>query len=213
MKKLKETINIWYQIEIKPGIVQYLDKKSLSFKRWRYINNIPSITEIVNEIKENHKTNEDADTYVYHTGIVRSVPPIMLEIGKPVMTKHGVGKIKAVMITDIVSGHTNKVVIEIMTTNYGKSRGYIKYLNLPDITQLVVYHAPTNQFILMSPKDYVYIVDENQEIAYRVTNRKYATLSPDYKANAEHIKIFNEYKGGARVLRQLHAKGYAIVKQ
>ena len=128
------------------------------------------------------------------------------------MTPYGIGRMQSKIFNDI-TGDLRKVVVEIMTVNYRKSRGYIKYLKPSDITQLTVYHTPLNQTILISPKDYVYIVDLDQPITYRVTKRKYATLSPDYKANAEHVKIFNEHKGGADILQRLHAKGYVIIKQ
>jgi len=200
-------------IEIRPGLERYLERKSLSFKRWKYINNIPSVKEIIDEIKDNHELNKQRDTYIYFEGVARFVPPIDIGTNRAVMTKHGIGRIKAIVKDDFFSEHIHKVVVEIMTNNYGKSRGYIKYLNPSDLTQLVVYHQPSDQFILLSPKDYVYLVDDNEEITYRVTNRKYATLSPDYKATAGYIKIFNEYRGGANVLRRLHAKGYVIVKQ
>jgi hypothetical protein len=116
-------------------------------------------------------------------------------------------------IFDDITGKLHKAVVEIMTTNYRKSKGYIKYLNPSDITQLTVYHGPSDQTILISPKDYVYIVDTDEPITYRVTKRKYATLSPDYKANTGYIKIFNEHRGGPDILQRLHAKGYVITKQ
>ena len=199
-------------IEIKPRLNRYLEKKSLSIKRWRYIHDIPSIKELIDEIKENHEDNKDPDTYTYFVGVARHVPPIELGRGKVVMTKHGIGKIHS-RIFDDVTGDICKVVVEIMTINYRKSRGYIKYLNPSEITQLTVYHGPSDQTILISPKDYVYIADDNESIAYRVTKRKYATLSPDYKANTEYIKLFNEYRNGGNLLRRLHAKGYVIIKQ
>lgn len=213
LKRIKDNIRIWFQMEIKPGIDRFFGRKSLSAKKWRYINNVPSIKELIDDIKNHHSDARHVDTYTYHRGIARLLEPIELRSGKAVMTKYGIGCIKAIMRSDEFPSQVTKVIVEIMTTNFSRSKGYIKYINLIDLTQLVVYHEPTNQFILVSPKDYVYIVDDNQEITYRVTKRKYATLSPNYKANTEDVKIFNDYKNGALILRRLHAKGYVVTKQ
>lgn len=212
LKRVKNNINIWYMIEIKPSVIRFLEKQSLVLKKWRYIHNIPTIKELIDEIKENHECSKHPDSYDYYHGVVRAVPPIDLRTGKAVMTPHGIGRMHSRMF-DNLKDSLNKVVVEIMTVDYRKSKGYRKYLKLSDITQLTVYHEPSNQTILISPKDYVYIVDENEPITYRVTKRKYATLSPDYKANAEHVKIFNEHRGGADILQRLQSKGYAIIKQ
>ena len=212
LKKLKDSINIWYMIEIRPTVMRFLGKQSLAFKRWRYINDVPTIKELIDEIKENHEFNKHPDSYDYFDGVIRSVPPIELQAGSAVMTPHGIGRMHS-RIFDDITGDLRKAVVEIMTVDYRKSRGYIKYLKPSDITQLTVYHGPSDQTILISPKDYVYIVDIDEPITYRVTKRKYATLSPDYKANAEHVKIFNEHRGGADILQRLHAKGYVITKQ
>jgi hypothetical protein len=212
LKKLKDNINIWYMIEIKPSIIRFLKEQSLTLKKWRYINDIPTVKELIDEIKENHEFNKHLESYDYFTGVVRSVPPIELNKGKAVMTPHGIGRMQFKIFDDI-TGNLHKVVVEIMTVDYRKSRGYIKYLKLSDITQLTVYHEPSNQTILISPKDYVYIADTDEPITYRVTKRKYATLSPDYKANIGYIKLFHEERGGANLLRRLHAKGYVIIKQ
>ena len=211
LKRVTNDINIWYMIEIKPNIIRYLEEQSMKLKRWRYINDVPSIKELIDEIKENHEFSKHPDTYAYFTGIARHVPPIELQKGKAVMTPHGIGKIHS-RIFDDVTGDIRKIIVEIMTINYRKSRGYIKYLNPSDITQLTVYHGLSDQTILISPKDYVYIENDNENISYRVTKRKYATLSPDYKANTEHVKLFNEYRLGGDLLRRLHAKGFVIRK-
>lgn len=200
-------------IEIRPGLNKYLEKRSFALKKWRYINNIPTIKEMVDQIKDDFNDNKHADTYTYNVGIARFVPPIEWEKGKAMMTPYGIGKIRAVEKDYLYPNQIQRVVLEMMTTNFRKSRGYIKYFKPSALSQLVVYHQPSSQFILISPKDYVYIVDENAEITYRVTRRSYATLSPDYKVNVGYIKVFNDYRGGANILKRLQAKGYVIVKQ
>ena len=200
-------------IEIRPGLNKYLEKKSFALKKWRYINNIPTIKELIDNIKEDFNDSKHADTYTYYNGIARFVPPIEWGIGKAVMTPYGIGRIRAVEKDYLYPNTIHRVVLEMMTTNFRKSRGYIKYFKPSDLSQLVVYHQSSNQFILVSPKDYVYIVDNNAEITYRVTKRLYATLSPDYKVNTEYIKVFNDYRGGANILKRLHSKGYVITKQ
>lgn len=213
IKRLKRDIKLWLAIEVKPPLTAYLEKKSLTIKQWMYIHDIPSIKEIIEEFKDNQELNATKNTYDYYDGIIRAVPPIEWSKNKPVQTKDGVGRIKAVIRDPFLHDHITKVIVEIMTINFSRSRGYIKYFNASELTQLVVYHKLSNQFILLSPKDYVYFVDENENITYRVTKRKYATLSPDYKVQTEHVRLFNEYKGGSDLLRRLHQKGYVIVKQ
>ena len=63
-------------IEIRPRLTHYLEKQSMKLKKWRYINNVPSIKELVDEIKENHEFDKHPESYTYYNGVVRSVPPI-----------------------------------------------------------------------------------------------------------------------------------------
>ena len=210
----KRDIKLWYHINAIPATNQLLEKiklflqtKLFGLKKWSYINNV-SIALLLDWL-EREKSN--SDTYIYHDSIVRLHYPLRLDVGTVIMTKHGIGQVLC-PIYDL-NKRLIKVEIIMMTYNYHKSKGYTKHFHIHDIYQLVVYHKPSMQYILLTPMDYQYINDENQRINYRITNRKYAKLSPQYKAEVEHIKIFNKHRNGAYILSQLSKKGYRIQKQ
>lgn len=208
-KKLYDsTIFIWTVATfypIKESLKDKLKRFFRRFHRWYYINNpLPSKSDILTWIEAN-KIKPTDDQYVYHKGRVKLHYPIDLREGKAVSTKYGIGKIYKFYPDN------HKINVDMYTIN-GKYKGYYKLLNVRDIAQLVVYHALTQQFVLVSPKDYVYILEDGQEIEYRITNRGFATLSDNYKYQMEHIKLFNEKRGGKSILKKLYKQGYIIAK-
>lgn len=204
-----DNVIIWFRFEIEPVIRNFFQKLSLRYKHFVYINGIKTIGELIREMQYNE--HRHPDSYMYYNGIVKSIPPIQPYRNKPVITNYGVGIIRHVTLDDM--SFKDHARVEFMTTTFHKSRGYIKTLKLRDLKQLVIYHELSNQFILLSPKDYVYIVDDEQPVVYRLTERKYATLSPDYKAEFESVKIFNSHRGGAEILQELTQKGFKIIKE
>jgi len=213
---VNKNIIIWYYVEIKPTLTKYRNRTDRliepfvsKFQRWCYLHNIPSTKDFTQWFYGTYKS--DNDTYVYHQGVIRLQFPLRIKRGETVITKYGPGIIKSIIIDE--DEIIQSVEVSMLSYNFRRSRGYSKYLNQNDLSQLQVYHKPSNQYVLLTPRDYAYIINENQDIWYRVTNRKYATLQPNYKANIEYIKIFNNERGGPEILRKLLKKGYVISKK
>jgi hypothetical protein len=201
-------ISIWYFFKVRP----LLSGIKHSIKRAWYVYNLPTVTKVLNIYNE----DSDSNNVLYYKGNVRALYPIDLKVRSIVKTKYGIGRISSIIYRVDNNGYYTDVIQKInvdMLSNNGKSRGFSKLLNERDITQLLVYHHPAKQFVRLTPKDYAYIIKENQEIEYRITNRKFAELSPASKAKYEYIKIFNDKRGGANILKALLKKGYVIQRQ
>lgn len=208
MNQRKENRRIWYYMVLLPffaDLFSWIPKPTKEqvqkIKRVAFIYGIYMPTRLP-------KVHDD---YQYYDGQIRLHHPIILEIGKPVMTSDGIGRI--VSISSKYSSSNKKIVVEMMQTNYKKSKGYIKRFRVESLSQLVVYHKLIDQFMLLTPMDYIYITDENQRINYRITNRGFAKLSPHCRSDVEYIKIFNNYKNGNEILKRLLKEGYVILKQ
>jgi hypothetical protein len=195
-KEQRENISIWFYFNIESRF----DKIMFAIRRWWYIHNLPTPDSIAQWYADTHIH----DKYSYYTSRVILAPVIDLKLNVIVNTKHGIGRVKLI--------YKQRVEVEMLALST-KSKRFRKSFNINDLTQLVVYHAPSHQFILLSPRDYVYVVKENQEVQYRITNRKLATLSPSYKRETEYIKVFNENRGGSIILRSLLKKGFVIQRQ
>ncbi len=149
------------------------------------------------------------DNYTYYQGKVTLSYPLQIANGKMVATKYGLGTISKLHYSS--SGVTVRATVDLLTPNR-KHRGYSKTFHIRDLSQFVVYHEPSAQFILLSPKDYSYILTQDQTIEYRLTNRQAATLSPDYKREHEHIHICQTKRGGATILKQLYKRGFKVIR-
>jgi hypothetical protein len=164
-----------------------------------------------------YKAALKADGITYHIGKVIATPVIDLKLNTIVKTKYDIGRVKNIIYGYDSTGYIDrdiihKVEVEMLTTTT-KSKKFKKSFKYHDLTSIVIYHKPLKMFIILSPKDYVYIIEENQEVQYRITNRRFATLSPLYKAETEYIKLFNEKRGGANILKDLLKKGFVIQRQ
>ena len=141
-------------------IIDRLDRK---IKQYKYVHNLPSIRELFDFGMQRHP-----DSYVYYHSIVRTLEPILLKEQKIVLTKRGLGKIREIFIDE--DERIERVTVEMMTRNYARSKGYVLMFRPHELYQYVVYHEPLKRHIMLSPKDYVYMVEEAQPITYRVTN-------------------------------------------
>ena len=155
-----------------------------------------------------NRTLENNTTTVF-AGTIKKISPLRnrknkLRKGSTVITPQGLGTILS---------HPNKIwddkpgnSIEVML-----NRKYPKYFPTLETSQLAIFHKPSNQFILLSPQCYGYIFKEGMNVSYRITKRKYAMLTDEFKAELKIINTIQKRRGGIQMLRDLDDVGAIIV--
>jgi len=194
----KERLQIWFDEFYQKYIEHAYIKVINELKWWWYLYILSTLNSIKSLLESSNK-----DSFVYYNSKITLLYPFKVEIGSVVVSKFGIGQIRRIEFT--------KAFVHMVTAN-SRSRGYCKYLEIRDLSQMVIYHEPSKQYIPVSPKDYVYIIDENQPIEYRITIRGLATISNKFKAELEPIKMFNSVREGHSLYKNLRKKGYVIRK-
>lgn len=146
-----------------------------------------------------------ATNSVEHTGNIIRVSVINLTEGMTVITPDGLGEVK-VIVKDWLDSAPSSVSVMLY-------RGYVKIYKPLSLEQYVVFHKPTGQFIRLSPSNYRYIYKFDQPITYRVTNRLYAQMTDESKAEYEYAKTLNKQRGGPQFLKTLDKYGLEIKKK
>lgn len=141
---------------------------------------------------------------IIYKGSIRIVFPINLTMGATVLTTDGIGTIVS-LIPNWVSKTPEFAEVQLY-------RGYVRRYSIFDLNQYIVYHRPMNQFILLSPADYRYILKDKQDIEYRVTLRKYARLTDDSKEDYSYIKTLSKTRYGIQALRLITRTNLIIKK-
>ena len=139
-----------------------------------------------------------------YTGNIKIVSPIELRIGSTVLTPDGIG-----IVTSFVENFGSKPIkAEVLLYRKYKKLYYIIHLQ-----QYVIFHKFSNQFIRISPPDYRYIYNEDQEVEYRLTTRKYARLTEKSKNQYEYVKALSKTRYGLKSLRLISKYGIIIKKR
>ena len=153
----------------------------------------------INEIRETHEG--------YYTGKVVRISPLLdknnrVIRGSKVITPRGAGEILSHLEEAWDGKPSNRIHVQL--------KKFPKAFKITELTQLAIYHEPSSQFLLLSPQCYSYIGETEQLVRYRVTKRKYAMLTDNYKKEAEKYDIINNVRNGSIVLKNLQRKGFVI---
>lgn len=142
---------------------------------------------------------------VLYEGLVFTIAAVDKRKGATVVTPDGLGEIIS-LIPNFITKKPEFAEVYLY-------RGYIKRYKVLLLNQYAVMHKPTGQFVLLSPTQYRYIYMQEQLIEYRITNRRYATLSDKSKAEYEYVNKLNKNRYGLHFLRSILRYNLVIKKK
>ena len=148
-----------------------------------------------------HITSKVNKKRIYFSGKIVLIMPEDIHPGMNVLTSDGIGIIDKEEHIDII----------LKTTRVRLQKGYSIQRNFREVYQYATYNRLLGKFIPISSACYSYIIDDHQEIQYRITKRGFAMLHEEYMKRHEYINIFNSKRGGRSMLLHLKKEGFDIV--
>jgi len=146
--------------------------------------------------------NEKKSVKIY-LGKILPVEAISFKPGQRILTSEGIGTIVGQNIT------LNNETEYIISLKKGNS---FKRSKADELMQFAVYNDDKKLFIRLSFSDYEYIVENNQAIIYRITNRNFAKMVSTDREHYEYAKIIHRTRNGLRIYREFKRKGYELRK-
>jgi len=124
----------------------------------------------------------------------------MFKNGHRVVTVAGIGT--------IIRSIKNDEVITSLRRN--QMRRQDKKENL---LQYYVFNEKLKRMLPLNFGDYDYVLEGNQPIIYRITNRGFAKIIPSDKNFYDFAKTVNKTKNGIKIYQELKRKGYVLTKR